>query len=254
MRIAVANVKGGSGKTSLASLLTLTLEAAGSAILASDFDEQGAFTAWLGRMKDSELVALSPTRTKVGKGVVTHEVGDFPPVSPPQLVKMVEGWDVILAPCLPSPMDVQSLAAFITALPDPTRAKVVWNALEVSAMSRPETLAEMLSSHGIKAAKATIPRRACFRYAQMSGLKALDDAAKNAINSLTLEVLNIKTIQDVPIREPLDEQQIKVLKEKIYKKLGIEVTDQKLSDDFKSLSEHKTQNNTRIRQNREKDK
>lgn len=192
MRIAVANVKGGSGKTSLAALLTLTLESAGAVVQASDFDEQGALTAWLGRMKDSQIEAISPTQTKVGKGEITHEVGDFPPISPPQLVKMVEGWDVILAPCLPSPMDVQSLAAFITALPDPTKAKVVWNALEVSAMSRPESLSDMLSSHKIKAAKATIPRRACFRYAQMSGLKALDDAAMNAIKSLTLEVMNTK--------------------------------------------------------------
>lgn len=252
MRIAVANVKGGSGKTSLASLLTLTLETAGSAILASDFDEQGAFTAWLGRMKDSQIEAISPTQTKVGKGEVTHEVGDFPPVSPPQLVKMVEGWDVILAPCLPSPMDVQSLAAFITALPDPTRAKVVWNALEVSAMSRPETLAEMLSSHGIKAAKATIPRRACFRYAQMSGLKALDPSAMSAINSLTLEVLNIKLRKRLPMQtEYLNPRSMEEINAEVMKCAETIAPE---PGDLEILAMHKTQNNTRIRQNREKDK
>ena len=130
MRIAVANVKGGSGKTSLAALITLTLETAGTAILASDFDDQGAFTAWMGRMKDSKVEVISPTQTKIGEGEISHEIGDFPPIAPANLAKMVEGWDVILAPCLPSPMDVQSLAAFITALPDPTKAKVVWNAVE----------------------------------------------------------------------------------------------------------------------------
>ena len=201
MRIAVANVKGGSGKTSLAALITLTLETAGTAILASDFDDQGAFTAWMGRMKDSKVEVISPTQTKIGEGEISHEIGDFPPIAPANLAKMVEGWDVILAPCLPSPMDVQSLAAFITALPDPTKAKVVWNAVETSSLSRPETLAEMLSPHGIKAAKATIPRRACFRYAQLSGLKALDDAAMNAINSLTLEVFNMKLRKRLPLQE-----------------------------------------------------
>jgi len=59
----------------------------------------------------------------------------------------------------------------------------------------------MLSPHGIKAAKATIPRRACFRYAQLSGLKALDDAAMNAINSLTLEVFNMKLRKRLPLQE-----------------------------------------------------
>lgn len=247
MRIAVANVKGGSGKTSLAALLTLTLESAGAVVQASDFDEQGALTAWLGRMKDSQIEAISPTQTKVGKGEITHEVGDFPPISPPQLVKMVKGWDVILAPCLPSPMDVQSLAAFITALPDPTKAKVVWNAVETSSLSRPETLAEMLSPHGIKAAKATIPRRACFRYAQLSGLKALDDAAMNAINSLTLEVFNMKLRKTLTARD-VEHMEAEDLKDERLRKAMEEAAD------FEALAAHKTQNNTRIRQNKEKTK
>ena len=245
MRIAVANVKGGSGKTSLAALITLTLETAGTAILASDFDDQGAFTAWMGRMKDSKVEVISPTQTKIGEGEISHEIGDFPPIAPANLAKMVEGWDVILAPCLPSPMDVQSLAAFITALPDPTKAKVVWNAVETSSLSRPETLAEMLSPHGIKAAKATIPRRACFRYAQLSGLRALDDAAMNAINSLTLEVFNMKLRKTLTTRD-LEHMEAEDLKFMRKRKAMEEAAD------FEALATHKTHNNTRIRQNREK--
>jgi cellulose biosynthesis protein BcsQ len=116
-------------------------------------------------------------------------IGDFPPAEPVTLKKMVEGWGRVLIPCQPSVVDVKSAVAFVALWRDRSHLRLVWNALDGSAMSRPETLASFGAEVGCPVAKTTIPRRVGVRNAYHAGFKGLDEASKSAILSLALEVM-----------------------------------------------------------------
>lgn len=140
---------------------------------------------------------LQPAEVKMGsltlktiQGAVPSEtiLGDFPPLAPEALKEQLAGWDRILIPCQPSPVDVQAVVALVAVFGRDPRLRLVWNALDGSAYSRPDTLRVLSAEVGCPVAKATIPRRVGFRNAQHSGWRGLDEASKSAILSLALEV------------------------------------------------------------------
>jgi len=140
---------------------------------------------------------LQPAEVKMGsltlktiQGAVPSEtiLGDFPPLAPEALKEQLAGWDRILIPCQPSPVDVQAVVALVAVFGRDPRLRLVWNALDGSAYSRPDTLRVLSGEVGCSVAKATIPRRVGFRNAQHSGWRGLDEASKSAILSLALEV------------------------------------------------------------------
>lgn len=117
-------------------------------------------------------------------------LGDFPPCDPETLAGMLKGWDRVLIPCQPSPVDVQAVMALVAVLKRDSRPLLVWNGLDGSSYSRPETLKTLGAEVGCPIAKATIPRRVGFRNSQLAGYRGLDEASKSAILSLALEVMN----------------------------------------------------------------
>ena len=192
MRVACASGKGGSGKSSVSALLALSLAAAGKGVRVSDHDPQLALLGWMEHLGGKNLVAfrkLSPTAGIVGEGEPQHEIGDFAPGEPHALAGQVAGWDLVLIPTRPSPMDVKAASAFASALADPTRARVVWNALDASRLSSPQALQRMLAPHPhLKPMRAGLKNRAAYRYAQIEGVAALTHDAKQEFLALGMEV------------------------------------------------------------------
>lgn len=135
-------------------------------------------------------VKMGGLTLKTIQGAVPREtiLGDFPPLAPKELKERLAGWDRILIPCQPSPVDVQAVVALVAVFGRDPRLRLVWNALDGSAYSRPDTLRVLSAEVGCPVAKATIPRRVGFRNAQHSGWRGLDEASKSAILSLALEV------------------------------------------------------------------
>jgi chromosome partitioning protein len=187
VRIALASCKGGAGKTSLSACLTLALAEAGRVVAIEDHDPQKALEGWLTSLSDLPI-KKSGKGYQVGEGTPEHTIGDFPPADPHALAKLVTGWDRVLIPCQPSPVDVKSAVAFVALYPSRSHLRLVWNCLDGSSLSRPETLAIYEAEIGCPVAKAKIPRRVGFRNAQHSGFRGLDETSRSAILSLALEV------------------------------------------------------------------
>ncbi len=160
---------------------------AGKSIEIQDHDPQQALMGWLSSLADFPLTERGG-KLVAGSGDPSLTIGDFPPAEPHALKKMVEGWDRVLIPCQPSVVDVKSAVAFVALWASRTHLRLVWNALDGSALSRPETLSTLGKEVGCPIAKATIPRRVGIRNAYHAGFRGLDEASKSAILSLALEV------------------------------------------------------------------
>lgn len=143
-----------------------------------------------GGWKELTEVEFRGSKIKAIRGSVPSDIilGDFPPCDPETLVGMLKGWDRVLIPCQPSPVDVQAVMALVAVLKRDSRPLLVWNGLDGSSYSRPESLKALGAEVGCPIAKATIPRRVGFRNAQLKGYLGLDEVSKSAILSLALEV------------------------------------------------------------------
>ncbi len=187
MKVALASCKGGAGKTSLSACLTLALVEAGKSVEIQDHDPQQALMGWLSQLAGFPIREQGK-RVVAGAGEPSLTIGDFPPSEPHALKQLVEGWDRVLIPCQPSVVDVKSAVAFVALWRDRSHLRLVWNAVDGSALSRPETLATLGAEVGCPVAKATIPRRVGIKNAYHAGFKGLDEASKSAVLSLALEV------------------------------------------------------------------
>lgn len=192
MRIACASGKGGSGKTSVSALLALSLAAAGKGVRICDHDPQLGLMGWVEHLAGKGTLGfkkVSATEGTIGEGDPAHVIGDFAPEEPSMLAGKVAGWDLVLVPTRPSPLDVKAAAAFVSALEHPGRARLLWNCLDGSKLSDPEALASMLRNHpGLKPMRAGLKNRAAYRYVQVSGLEALTREAREELLAVGMEV------------------------------------------------------------------
>lgn len=208
MRIAVCGTKGGSGKSTLAGLLALCFADAGRKVVGIDRDPQATLTTWLRSVggkpapwaekeKGLELVALTWTALnhteKSPDGGDTIWITDYPPASPDALLKMIEGgkdpYDLLLIPCRPAVADTWSIRSFLERLKG-YKGKILltMNALDNSNISKASHLDSLLDGIKTPRTKASLSRRACYSYAMVNGWKALDEKAKNEVQSLALEI------------------------------------------------------------------
>lgn len=172
--------------------MSLSLAAAGKTVRVSDHDPQLALLGWMESLAEKNLVKFRrehSTAGIVGEGEPAHEIGDFAPEDPETLAGKVRGWDLILVPTRPSPLDVKAAAAFIAALAEPGKARLLWNCLDASRLSDPEALAAMLKPHPkIIPMKTSLKNRAAFRYMQVNGVDALTRETRDELIFLGMEV------------------------------------------------------------------
>jgi chromosome partitioning protein len=188
MRLGIASAKGGSGKTSTCGLLALALHESGRCVRLTDNDPQAALFQWMERL-DLPFKKESATAGILGKGTPSLEIADHAPGDPETLAPALQGFDLILCPTQPSPLDVAAAVALAKALKEPERLRILWNATDGTALSRAENLAAMLEPHKLTACKSQIPRRAGIRYATLEGFSVLDEATKTAVLALALEII-----------------------------------------------------------------
>lgn len=211
--IAVANQKGGSGKTTLAMHLAGSLARRGGRVLVVDADPQGTATRWAATAPDERpfpavVMGLSAARGKVHRevqkliGDYAHILIDCPPAadSPvPQSALLIA--DLALVPVVPSPPDLWAAVGIRQVIEnagdinDGLQSRLVMNmCLPQTAIARDAM--EILPEFGIGVCRATIKLRTAYRQAALDGQTVHDGGSRAAaaveeVEALTAEVLDL---------------------------------------------------------------
>lgn len=211
--IAVANQKGGSGKTTVSMQLAGTIARRGNKVLVVDADPQGTATRWAASAEDerpfpASVVGLSAASAKVHREVkkfiddYNYIIIDCPPAadSPvPQSALLIA--DLVLVPLIPSPLDmwaavgIRQVIANVSDLNEGLKARLVLNQCQPNTTLTQETL-EVLPEFGIELAKAQLRHRQVYRQSAVFGQTVHDfggkaSAAIEEMENLTNEVFEI---------------------------------------------------------------
>lgn len=212
--IAVANQKGGTGKTTIAMQLAGTLAIRGSRVLVVDADPQGTATRWAAAATDERPFPANICGLSAAGGRVHREVRkyvddydfiviDCPPAvesSVPTGALMIA--DLVLIPIIPSPPDlwagigIRDLVRHVSeTINEELEARLVANMCQPNTEVAREAL-DLLSEFGIPLAKSRLHLRTANRQAAVFGgtVHDLGNRAVSAIveiDDLTDEVLEI---------------------------------------------------------------
>jgi chromosome partitioning protein len=211
--IAVANQKGGSGKTTVSMQLAGTIARRGNKVLVVDADPQGTATRWAASAEDerpfpASVIGLSAASAKVHREVkkfiddYNYIIIDCPPAadSPvPQSALLIA--DLVLVPLIPSPLDmwaavgIRQVIANVSDLNEGLKARLVLNQCQPNTTLTQETL-EVLPEFGIELAKAQLRHRQVYRQSAVFGQTVHDfggkaSAAIEEMETLTNEVFEI---------------------------------------------------------------
>ena len=205
--IAVANQKGGVGKTTLAMNMAAGLTRRGSCIVV-DADPQRSATMWI-ELSDSlrEFPArVVPAEDEIKKQIIQLQtefdyiVIDCPPeIKSDSTISAIEISQILLIPLLPSPMDlwastrIEELIKRVQRVNPTISAFVVLNQIEPrSAMSR--GMDDALQEINIPVLRHRLSRRASYRTAALEGCSVYDlgfrgRVASEEIDNIIDEVL-----------------------------------------------------------------
>lgn len=211
--IAVANQKGGSGKTTVSMQLAGAIARRGDRVLVVDADPQGTATRWAASAADDNpfpaaVVGLSAAHEKVHREVkkFIHDYGyiiiDCPPAadSPvPQSALLIA--DLVLVPIIPSPLDMWAAVGIrqvifnVGDINEGLVSRLVLNQCQPNTTLTQETL-EVLPEFGIELAKTQLRHRQVYRQCAVFGQTVHDFGSKAAaaikeVERLTDEVFAI---------------------------------------------------------------
>lgn len=206
--IAVANQKGGSGKTTVSMQMAGAIARRGNKVLVVDADPQGTATRWAASAEDehpfpASVIGLSAASAKVHREVkkfiddYDYIVIDCPPAadSPvPQSALLIA--DLVLVPIIPSPLDmwaavgIRQVIANVSDLNEGLKARLVLNQCQPNTTLAQETL-EVLPEFGIELAKAQLRHRQVYRQSAVFGQTVHDFGGK--ASSAIKEVENLIT-------------------------------------------------------------
>jgi chromosome partitioning protein len=211
--IAVANQKGGSGKTTVSMQLAGAIARRGNKVLVVDADPQGTATRWAASAEDehpfpASVVGLSAASAKVHREVkkfiddYNYIIIDCPPAadSPvPQSALLIA--DLVLVPLIPSPLDmwaavgIRQVIANVSDLNEGLKSRLVLNQCQPNTTLTQETL-EVLPEFGIELANAQLRHRQVYRQSAVFGQTVHDfggkaSAAIEEMENLTNEVFEL---------------------------------------------------------------
>ncbi|HEY9654467.1 MAG TPA: ParA family partition ATPase [Crinalium sp.] len=211
--IAVANQKGGSGKTTVSMQLAGAIARRGNKVLVVDADPQGTATRWAASAEDehpfpASVVGLSAASAKVHREVkkfiddYNYIIIDCPPAadSPvPQSALLIA--DLVLVPLIPSPLDmwaavgIRQVIANVSDLNEGLKSRLVLNQCQPNTTLTQETL-EVLPEFGIDLANAQLRHRQVYRQSAVFGQTVHDfggkaSAAIEEMENLTNEVFEL---------------------------------------------------------------
>ncbi|MBD1865584.1 MULTISPECIES: ParA family partition ATPase [Trichocoleus] len=211
--IAVANQKGGSGKTTVSMQLAGAIARRGDRVLVVDADPQGTATRWAASAEDNHpfpasVVGLSAANEKVHREVKKfiddygYIIIDCPPAadSPvPQSALLIA--DLVLVPIIPSPLDMWAAVGIrqvifnVGDINEGLKSRLVLNQCQPNTTMTQETL-EVLPEFGIELATTQIRHRQVYRQSAVFGQTVHDfggkaSAAIAEVEDLTSEVFKI---------------------------------------------------------------
>lgn len=223
--VAVANQKGGSGKTNTAMTLAAGFARRGLRVLVADGDPQGTASRWYSAAPEDErfpatVVSLAETRHKIAQALQDHLetfdiiVVDCPPsLDSPVTLSVLFAADVAIAPVVPSASDIwatQKLRQVVEqaqAQNPELKARVLANMVQSTALAR-RAMGVLLqtSDDSLSQLETTIGQRTSYREATALGktVFALQDGrAIEEASRLCEEVLGLLGIQGrVPLPSP----------------------------------------------------
>jgi len=177
--VAVAQRKGGAGKTTLVAQLGVTWALAGKRVVLLDVDPQGSLTAWAAMRKQAGRGEAPPTVTVQGWRLANeidrlrsgHDilVIDTPPHAETDARVAIRAADLILVPVQPSPMDLWATGATLELTrQEKRRALLVLN--RVPARSNMIAFShESIAREGLPLAAAGLGNRTAFAASMAEG-------------------------------------------------------------------------------------
>lgn len=124
MRIAVINLKGGTGKTTTSVFLAAGLQRAGERTLLVDADPQGSAFSWSEAAEDFPVVTVAMPRPVLHRQVrelgrdFAHVVMDCPPADEAIVRSALLAADLVVMPMAPSLMDLNRLRPTLVLIAD----------------------------------------------------------------------------------------------------------------------------------------
>ena len=182
MRITIISGKGGTGKTTLAYLLTMALAKAGQAVAIEDADPQGSL---------EQLAKASEWISRSGAGIT---IVDTPPkIDSQQVLRAIGQADRILVPTSPSPMDLMAVRATMDVIKQ-TKKRSAGTLVVINKMRGGTAFGAaaegMLDDLGFPVASTIIPERQGIQRAMVGGWSAMDSQTREALLSLALEAIS----------------------------------------------------------------
>ncbi|MDE8346842.1 MAG: ParA family protein [Acidocella sp.] len=189
--IAVAQQKGGSGKTMLTAQFAVAMAAAGSRVAALDIDPQGSLAAW-GRLRAGAAKAGAAVDvTNVSGWRLAAEVErlkaaydfvliDTPPVIDSDARRAIRGADLVLIPMNPSPPDLWAAEGTLKlAVEEKRRVVLMFNRAAANSRLRRRMETEIAARKLVLLTEA-IGNRAAFANAFAEGL-GVTEAGPNGV-------------------------------------------------------------------------
>lgn len=124
MRIAVVNLKGGTGKTTTAVFLAVALQRAGERTLLVDADPQASALSWSAATENWPIATVAMPRPVLHRQVAelgrdfAHVVMDCPPADAAIVRSALLAADLVVIPLAPSLMDLNRLRPTLELLDD----------------------------------------------------------------------------------------------------------------------------------------
>ena len=179
--IAIAQQKGGSGKTMLAAQLAVALAEGGERVAVLDIDPQGSLTVWAklraSAPKASAAVTCAATSgwrlsTELEKLRAAHEIVliDTPPVIDSDARRAIRAADLVLIPLNPSPPDLWAAEGTLKLAAQEKRPiALVFNRAPAASRLRKRMEAE-IGARGLDLLESALANRAGYANAFADGL------------------------------------------------------------------------------------
>ena len=205
--IAIANQKGGAGKTTIATNVATALTTHQKGVLFVDADPQGSATDWASMNEEYLFPTVAINSGNIGKQIsMMLEKGNYDlviidcaPRMESEMASIISIADLVVIPCMPSPLDLwaaESLVEMITTrqhLTGKPKAQFLLNGTHPLSKIQADVL-ESMADYGLECFDQSIAARTSYRRIMNEGKSVIfseDIKASAEIHNLTNEILEV---------------------------------------------------------------